>query len=160
MFLKRTAKKRVITAWVSALTVPFLKNSPWSLSVLFFSNPWSTCTVFYTVTFGQVYPYFLYTKDQKKQNCRFPNREFPLSSVYSWSRGSTPFTALNVGRRGWKSCPCPMLRLHLWEVRALCIPFIHWPDKWVIICVLAPHIEVSLYPSHDINTFLKLPCDL
>lgn len=69
---------------------------------------------------------------------------FPLSA-HSWSRGSTPFTALNVGRRGWRSCPCPMLRLLLWGVRTLCVPFIHWPDKWVNICVLATHIEFSLY---------------
>lgn len=47
-----------------------------------------------------------------------------------------------------------MLRLHLWEVRALFIPFIHWPDKRVNICVSATHIEFLLCPSHDINTCL------
>lgn len=47
-----------------------------------------------------------------------------------------------------------MLRLHLWEVRDFFIPLIHWPDKWVNICVSATHIEFLLCPSHDINTCL------
>ena len=60
-----------------------------------------------------------------------------------------------MGRRGWRSSPCPILRLHLWEVSALFIPFIHRPDKWVNICVAATHIAlISLYPSRDINTSL------
>lgn len=52
-----------------------------------------------------------------------------------------------------------MLRLHLWEVRAHCIPFIHGPDKWVNICVSATHRELSLYLSRDINMFVKFPFD-
>lgn len=44
---------------------------------------------------------------------------YTFFSGYSWSRGSTPFTALNVGKKGWRSYLCPMLKLHLWEVRGL-----------------------------------------
>lgn len=96
-------------------------------------------------------PLYLGSKETKVY---FPHREFPLSAVYSWSRGSIPFTALNVGRRGWRSCPCPMLRLLLWEVRVLFIPLIRWPDEWVNICASASHTEFSLWSSHDIYACL------
>lgn len=147
---------RVITAWVSALVVPFLKNSPWCSSVLFFSNPQSTVQCYFWP--GTLPSSILRIKRNKTWDS--PNWEFPFSSVYSWSRGSTPFTALNVGRRGWRSCPCPTLRPHLWEVRVLFIPFIRRPDKRINIYVSATHVESSPRPSHDTSVFVNLLSEL
>lgn len=70
--------------------------------------------------------------------------QYFLFFVCSWSRESTPFTALNVGRRGWRSCPCPTLRLLLWEVKAPSSshPLVGLVSKY--LCFRHPHRALAV----------------
>lgn len=110
---KHCASLRLITPQISAL-VSLLKNS----SCCFPAAIKRTILL----PLARFIP-FLYLGSKEKQVEISPLRS-ALSFVNSWSSGSTPSTALNVGRRGWRSYLWTMLRLHLWEVRALCIPLI------------------------------------
>lgn len=137
----------------------FLDFSPrvssWEFVMLFSSSAWSVLCYYLWLQSS------LYLAWKEKASRDFHPLSSVLSSVGSWCRGSTPSTVLNVGRRGWRSYRWTMLRLRLWEVRALAVPFIQEPDKCLNICVFATHREFWQGSSvrHQ-HTFVKMLFDL